>query len=1023
MSRVRWRIPIRRALAGMAGVAALALAAPMALHAQDPERVEPPRPDTIPVDSTRLRIEQRLLLLNRAPGADSARAQAAADSAELRQGGGLRPLPPAAPGSAQGDLYAALRGLPGYTVTEYSGKAAEYSADEGILLLYGDSATRASVTMPEGSLTADTTIEYFEQTGDLRARGKPVYVPRGGDQIEAAALNWRAGEDVGSATQAKMQYSEGANWNITSDFPLIRPDLAYGHDARFTSCDLAEPHYHFEAGQLKIVRGSVLVARPVKLYFGDVPVAWLPFYAQGLGRGRSSGLLTPRFSVNDIVRTSGGYQRRISNLGFYWAMSDYSDALLAFDWFDNNYTAITGNAQYRWARKFAQGSLGFRQFWRAEGGTELTLNTSHQWQMSERTNLNVRAAYASSTRFVTQNSFNPTEVTQSIDSEGGLQRRFDWGNLSVSGNRRQFLSDDRVEMTFPSLNLSMKTITLFPAPQNRAGFFNNMTLSGSGSLRRSSTTRAETDPQPDVGNLNGSVSSSLSLGRLSVGGGLQYREDSKFGVFLNPRGDLPRTDSIGSIASLPEAIIARGAQVFDDPLLRQALLQEYADVGDISDARMSWNASINYQQTLVGSTTLTPSLSWNGEMLRGDTLALAPQFVSAPTRLSFGASLQSDLYGFYPGVGPFERIRHKLSPGFSYSYSPEVTPTDLQRKVFGSSVIHPRSTLNLSLSQTFEARRRPPEVVAADSTATPTGPGDAPTGLGGAAPAEQRTEDGFLIPERAETQLLLAIQTSALAYDFVADSTGRFVDGLTTASLNNTIRSDFLRGLTISMRHDLFETAPSGSGGGPPEKRFAPHLAGMNFSYGFSNRSTIFQWLGFGQGTGAGAGTGEGGAQDASRDPLGAAMDEGPGMDAASEESMIPETGGRAPRMRSGAGGAVGSWDLNLGYSLIRPRESGFGGASQSLSIAANLKPTPQWNMSWRTSYDLENGGFNDHIIRLTRELHRWEANFDFLQTASGNWSFRFEVRLLDNQELKFDYQQRSFDGGDAGLDRRRSAR
>jgi hypothetical protein len=60
----------------------------------------------------------------------------------------------------------------------------------------------------------------------------------------------------------------------------------------------------------------------------------------------------------------------------------------------------------------------------------------------------------------------------------------------------------------------------------------------------------------------------------------------------------------------------------------------------------------------------------------------------------------------------------------------------------------------------------------------------------------------------------------------------------------------------------------------------------------------------------------------------------------------------------------------------------------------------------------MELNRFNDHSIRLTRDLHRWEANFDFLQTATGNWTFRFEVRLTDNEDLKFDYRQRNLDLG-----------
>ena len=47
------------------------------------------------------------------------------------------------------------------------------------------------------------------------------------------------------------------------------------------------------------------------MYVDDVPILWLPFIAQNLGRGRASGILTPVFSINDIVRSSSGYSRRV----------------------------------------------------------------------------------------------------------------------------------------------------------------------------------------------------------------------------------------------------------------------------------------------------------------------------------------------------------------------------------------------------------------------------------------------------------------------------------------------------------------------------------------------------------------------------------------------------------------------------------------------------------------------------------------------------------------------------------------
>jgi hypothetical protein len=135
-----------------------------------------------------------------------------------------------------------------------------------------------------------------------------------------------------------------------------------------------------------------------------------------------------------------------------------------------------------------------------------------------------------------------------------------------------------------------------------------------------------------------------------------------------------------------------------------------------------------------------------------------------------------------------------------------------------------------------------------------------------------------------------------------------------------------------------------------------------------------------------------------------------PGVD---ESSIIPNPQGRRAQDSFNRGGFGGgsSWSANLSYSLQRPRRQS-AQTNQMITGSVTLRPTANWNMSWRTSYDLEAHRFNDHSVRLTRDLHRWEANFDFLKTATGNWQFRFEVSLTDNRDLKFDYQQRNLDAG-----------
>lgn len=935
-------------------------------------------------DSARLAIMRRLERLARSPGADSVLflqdSVRLAEAAEGNRGGA---------GGADSVSTALLR-MPGYSLTEYDGESADFDARRRVLVLQAPSEGRARVSQEGTIFEADTSIVFDEERGSIRAVGNGTFTPAQGDPVEAAEMIFDLNQGRGTAVNARTSYAQdGANWIVRGDMPFAAPDSTFLAHAQFTSCDLEEPHYHFETDEIKIVAGNILVARGVRLYFADVPVAWLPFIAQSLERGRSSGLLTPRFSVNDIVRTSGGYRRRLSNVGFYWAMSDYSDALVAMDWFSETFFSLTSSLRYRFSRQFLEGDLSFRRYWRADGSTELALDTRHSWQLDERTQLRASGRFISNNDFLRQNSFNPREVTQSIDSEAGINRRFDWGTISASANRKQYLSDDRTEWLLPSVNLSLSPITLFRAPPAQAGLFNNMTWSGASGVRRNTRDLIQPDTF-DIRSANtvttaGFARSNLSLGSLTFSQSVDLEEARTLDV---PDAYL----LIGSGSEPPEVLTGPPA-------------------ADIADMTLGWSTSLNYQQQLIGSTTLTPRLSLSGSLFQSDLDSLAASWVAAPSRLSFGAQLRTDVYGFFGGVGPFEAVRHKISPAFDYQWTPATQPTQLQQDVFGTRALQPKNAVSVSLTQTFEAKRREAD----DDDASATGAGrelgeppdsldstdplaaGSPTPRVGQGTGAQR-QDG---PRRMQTTpsvTLLAWRTSVVRYDFVeADELGTFLAGFETTRLSNQFSSDYLRGLSISMDHELFddETLPNGSSS---SRTFAPHLSQVNLSFSLGSRSSIFRWLGL-----------TGGGDDQAEEPdVTDPLAEGP-----TDESMIVPVSGRQPAgPQPVAGrGSSGGWSANLSYSLQRPRDP-TRVASEMLSGTVRLEPTQNWSLSWRTAYDLEVGAFNDHSIRLTRDLHRWQANFDFLQTATGNWSFRFEVSLMDNRDLKFDYKQRNLDLG-----------
>lgn len=929
-----------------------------------------------PADSTRARILERLNRLARPVGYDSVLfLQDSARLAEAQQGD--RPAT-----SGMDSIARALTSVPGYTLTEYDAESADFRAGSRVLVLTAADGARARVSQEGNVIEADSTITLDEPAGRIRTNGMATFTPPDTDPVDAANMIYDLSQARGSANDARTSLEQdGASWIVRGEMPFAARDSTFMSHAQFTSCDRDEPHYHFETDEIKIVGGNVLVARGVRLYFADVPVAWLPFMAQSLDRDRASGLLTPRFSVNDIVRNSAGYRRRVSNLGFYWAMSDYSDALFAMDWFSGQFFSATSSLRYRFNRQFLDGDLAVRQFWREDGSDELALDTRHSWQIDERTQLGMSARYAQSNQFVRDYSINPTEVTQSIDSEAGLNRRFDWGQVSFAANRRQFLSDDRTEWLLPSLNLSLSPITLFRANPSEAAFFNNMTWSGSSRYTRNAVDY-EHEPADTfaIATANTATtrtggSSSLNIGGLSFSQSVDMTESATFGV--------------------PEAYLLLGDSA--DP----SGLVSGAPARDIAEARLGWSLGLSYQQQLIGSTTLTPRVTMNGDMFRSDTDSLAQSFVAGPSRVSFAATLKTDIYGFFGGFGGFEAIRHKISPSFDYSWTPETSPTDLQRAVFGVSAVSPRNTVAVTINQTFEAKRRADEQEEEEGAAAAQP--DTATGRAGRPGGPRRLQQPDIVT-------LLALRTSVVRYDFVrADTLGGFTSGFETASLSNTISSDYLRGLSLSMDHELWEDVTAD--GRLQSRSFDLHLRQLNLGFSLGSSSSIFRWLGLG-GTDS---AGDEPAEPDPTDPLGLA---GP-----TDESTVVPISGRDPvpqAVPGGGAGAVGGWNANLTYSLLRPRGPQPGQpavaalreTTQMLSGSIRLQPTENWSMSWRTSYDLEESSFNDHSLRLTRDLHRWQANFDFLQTVTGNWTFRFEVSLLDNRDLKFDYDQQNLDLG-----------
>jgi hypothetical protein len=245
---------------------------------------------------------------------------------------------------------------------------------------------------------------------------------------------------------------------------------------------------------------------------------------------------------------------------------------------------------------------------------------------------------------------------------------------------------------------------------------------------------------------------------------------------------------------------------------------------------------------------------------------------------------------------------------------------------------------------------------------------------------------------------LLAIQTSGVSYDFERAKIDSLT-GWTTQSLNNTFTRDLLPGFTLATSHDLWDGRAGTEGA-----RFAPFLTTVSTRFALS-AGTFSRLLALLTG---GAAPAPGVPQPAAPPP----EQPGPGVS--------PIGGGIGTGVRT-AQDIVGGFEtrgrgltMSLGYddqrtrdtttSIGVPRSQG----NRTLSLTTSFSPTRNWNLSWQTQYNFTTSDFGQHMLRLERDLRRWRATFDFVKSPNGNFGFSFHIVLLDQSDIKFNYDQRT---------------
>jgi len=242
------------------------------------------------------------------------------------------------------------------TILKYEASIVDTRVEEKKIYLIGS----ADVKYKTMHLTAEKiTLDW--ETNLITAEGMPdtVYKPSdtpgdsvmtvvwkglptladAGDVMRGSKMVYNYKTEKGRVIQGRTEFEGG--YYLGERMKRVSKEVINISNGFFTSCDKEEdPHYHFRSRRIKVIIGDKVIAKPVILYFGHIPVAALPFAVFPNKKGRVSGLIVPTYGQ------SASEGRFIRGLGYYWAASQYWDTAVKVDYFDRAGWVLRGDLKY-----------------------------------------------------------------------------------------------------------------------------------------------------------------------------------------------------------------------------------------------------------------------------------------------------------------------------------------------------------------------------------------------------------------------------------------------------------------------------------------------------------------------------------------------------------------------------------------------------------------------------------------------------------------------------------------------------
>ena len=677
----------------------------------------------------------------------------------------------------------------------YESKIIDYRVTEEITNLHQNAKLHyEDMDLLAGYVNIDWTtnlLHAFPTTpGDSTTKEfRPSLLETGREPMDGDSMTYnlitRHGRVVNGATKADDGFYYGEEIRNEDKSSI------YVQNSIYTTCDLEFPHFHFDSDKMKMIQHDKVIAKPLVLYIGGIPIMGLPFAIfPHKGGARHSGWIMPSYGES---RIRGQF---IDGLGYYWAASPYWDTRFLLNFADKQGMTFKALNHYKKRYKYSGDlHLETRQF--LTGGerdiigirdsrkTDYVLKWNHNQVMRRNQSFRVNASYYSNGEYNRETGLDPQKrLKQQAVSNATYKKNWRKSNNSLSVNlsvKQDLMANSRIDSTsvfyqppssasarithitstFPKLSFSHMMSTLFPTKRSDIHWYNTLKWSYSSTF----TNQVQTWYEAEEINLNDST--------------------TVFQWQLDENGDgISQSERNNS---------------------------------------MDHSFSLNASQKIFKYISLVPSLSIQSKWIEssiaaavddsGDVYLYEKPGFAAKTTGRFSLNSKTNIYGLIPvNIAGLKAIRHVISPSIGYSYTP-----DFSKPLFG---------VDLGYYQTFQDTTWD-RFKGTAAGSTPSSERQSMTmSMSNVFKAKIITKSG----EEKKVDLLSWSMSSS--YNFAADE-------FRLANLSSTLRTKIanILSLDMSMSHDFYSFK---DGTRSPEFNrldsglLFPRLTRMSFSTGFS---------------------------------------------------------------------------------------------------------------------------------------------------------------------------------------------